>query len=203
MTRMTPSEAFVETMVAHGVDTIFGIMGSAFMDAMDIFEPAGIELVPVVHEQGAAHMADGFSSCERTPRRGDRPERPGHLQLRHGHRGGVLGAQPGGDHHTRGRERWAWASAASRRPTSCRCSRSSPSIRATSTTSTAWPRSQVAASTGPCPSLAPPSSTFPVTGSTATSTSPSEALRPLDRGPGGNRTLERGRGTAGRLRSSR
>ena len=61
MTRMTPSEAFVETMVAHGVDTIFGIMGSAFMDAMDIFEPAGIELVPVVHEQGAAHMADGFS----------------------------------------------------------------------------------------------------------------------------------------------
>ncbi|HWC22114.1 MAG TPA: sulfoacetaldehyde acetyltransferase [Flexivirga sp.] len=59
--RMTPSEAFVETMVANGVDTIFGIMGSAFMDAMDIFAPAGIRLVPVVHEQGAAHMADGFS----------------------------------------------------------------------------------------------------------------------------------------------
>ena len=61
MTRMTPSEAFVETLVANGVDTIFGIMGSAFMDAMDIFAPAGIELVPVVHEQGAAHMADGFA----------------------------------------------------------------------------------------------------------------------------------------------
>lgn len=59
--RMTPSEAFVETMVAHGVETIFGIMGSAFMDAMDIFAPAGIELVPVVHEQGAAHMADGYA----------------------------------------------------------------------------------------------------------------------------------------------
>ena len=59
MTRMTPSEAFVETMVANGVTTIFGIMGSAFMDAMDIFAPAGIRLVPVVHEQGAAHMADG------------------------------------------------------------------------------------------------------------------------------------------------
>ena len=61
MTRMTPSEAFVETMVANGVTTVFGIMGSAFMDAMDIFEPAGIELVPVVHEQGAAHMADGYA----------------------------------------------------------------------------------------------------------------------------------------------
>lgn len=61
MTRMTPSEAFVETMVANGVTTTFGIMGSAFMDAMDIFAPAGIRLVPVVHEQGAAHMADGYA----------------------------------------------------------------------------------------------------------------------------------------------
>jgi sulfoacetaldehyde acetyltransferase len=61
MTKMTTSEAFVETMVAHGVTDIFGIMGSAFMDAMDIFAPAGIRLVPVVHEQGAGHMADGYS----------------------------------------------------------------------------------------------------------------------------------------------
>jgi sulfoacetaldehyde acetyltransferase len=59
--RMTPSEAFVETMVANDVTDIFGIMGSAFMDAMDIFAPAGIRLIPVVHEQGAAHMADGYS----------------------------------------------------------------------------------------------------------------------------------------------
>jgi len=59
--KMTPSEAFVETMVANGVTEMFGIMGSAFMDAMDIFEPAGIRLIPVVHEQGAAHMADGYS----------------------------------------------------------------------------------------------------------------------------------------------
>lgn len=58
---MTPSEAFVETMVAHGVTHIFGIMGSAFMDAMDIFEPAGIRFISVVHEQGAAHMADGYA----------------------------------------------------------------------------------------------------------------------------------------------
>ena len=61
MPRMTPSEAFVETMAKHGVTDIFGIMGSAFMDAMDIFEPAGIRFIPVVHEQGAAHMADGYS----------------------------------------------------------------------------------------------------------------------------------------------
>ena len=59
--KMTPSEALVETLVANDVTDIFGIMGSAFMDAMDIFAPAGIRLVPVVHEQGAAHMADGFA----------------------------------------------------------------------------------------------------------------------------------------------
>mgnify|MGYP000589003730 CR=1 FL=1 len=59
--KMTPSEAFVETMVANKVKDIFGIMGSAFMDAMDIFAPAGIRLIPVVHEQGAAHMADGYA----------------------------------------------------------------------------------------------------------------------------------------------
>jgi sulfoacetaldehyde acetyltransferase len=59
--KMTPSEAFVETMVANGVTDIFGIMGSAFMDAMDIFAPAGIRFIPVVHEQGSAHMADGYS----------------------------------------------------------------------------------------------------------------------------------------------
>jgi len=58
---MTPSEAFVETLAANGVTEMFGIMGSAFMDAMDIFAPAGIRLIPVVHEQGAGHMADGYS----------------------------------------------------------------------------------------------------------------------------------------------
>ncbi len=59
--KMTSSEAFVETLVANDVHDIFGIMGSAFMDAMDIFAPAGIRLVPVVHEQGAGHMADGYA----------------------------------------------------------------------------------------------------------------------------------------------
>ncbi|MBS1270832.1 MAG: Sulfoacetaldehyde acetyltransferase [Gammaproteobacteria bacterium] len=61
MTQMTPSEAFVETMAAHGVTDMFGIVGSAYMDALDIFEPAGIRFIPTVHEQGAAHMADGYS----------------------------------------------------------------------------------------------------------------------------------------------
>ncbi|MCC6640602.1 MAG: sulfoacetaldehyde acetyltransferase [Deltaproteobacteria bacterium] len=58
---MTPSEALVETMVAHGVTDVFGIVGSAYMDALDLFPAAGIRFVPTVHEQGAAHMADGYA----------------------------------------------------------------------------------------------------------------------------------------------
>lgn len=61
MARMTPSEAFVETMVAQGVTDVFGIVGSAYMDALDLFPAAGIRFIPTVHEQGAAHMADGYS----------------------------------------------------------------------------------------------------------------------------------------------
>ncbi len=61
MTRMTPSEALVETMVANGVTDVFGIVGSAFMDALDLFPAAGLRYIPVVHEQGAGHMADGYA----------------------------------------------------------------------------------------------------------------------------------------------
>ena len=59
--RMTPSEALVETLVANGVTDVFGIVGSAYMDALDIFPAAGIRFIPVAHEQGAAHMADGYA----------------------------------------------------------------------------------------------------------------------------------------------
>src|ERR1039457_5449366 len=58
---MGPSEALVETLAANGVKHVFGIVGSAFMDALDIFPAAGIEFVPVAHEQGAVHMADGYA----------------------------------------------------------------------------------------------------------------------------------------------
>jgi sulfoacetaldehyde acetyltransferase len=58
---MTPSEAFVETLVAQGVTEVFGIVGSAYMDALDLFPSAGIRFISVAHEQGGGHMADGYS----------------------------------------------------------------------------------------------------------------------------------------------
>jgi sulfoacetaldehyde acetyltransferase len=59
--KMGPSEALVETLAVQGVTHVFGIVGSAFMDALDIFPAAGIRFVPVAHEQGAIHMADGYA----------------------------------------------------------------------------------------------------------------------------------------------
>lgn len=59
--KMTPSEALVETLAANKVKNVFGIVGSAFMDALDIFPAAGIRFIPTVHEQGSAHMADGYA----------------------------------------------------------------------------------------------------------------------------------------------
>jgi sulfoacetaldehyde acetyltransferase len=58
---MSNSEAMVEQMIAHGVTDTFGIVGSAFMDALDLWDAAGIRFVSVAHEQNAAHMADGYA----------------------------------------------------------------------------------------------------------------------------------------------
>jgi sulfoacetaldehyde acetyltransferase len=58
---MSASEAFVETLAVQGVTDVFGIVGSAYMDALDLFETAGIRFISVAHEQGAGHMADGYS----------------------------------------------------------------------------------------------------------------------------------------------
>ena len=59
--KMTSQEALVETLRINGVTHAFGIVGSAFMPGLDVFERAGIRFVDVAHEQGAAHMADGYS----------------------------------------------------------------------------------------------------------------------------------------------
>ncbi|CDX00226.1 Sulfoacetaldehyde acetyltransferase [Desulfitobacterium hafniense] len=65
---MTPSEAICETLVAEGIDHVTGIVGSAFMDLLDLFPTAGIRFIPVRHEQSAGHMEDAF--CRVTGRAG-------------------------------------------------------------------------------------------------------------------------------------
>ncbi|WP_174612957.1 sulfoacetaldehyde acetyltransferase [Virgibacillus ihumii] len=58
--KMTPSEAIVETLVAEEITQVYGIVGSAFMDMLDLFPTAGIRFIPVRHEQSAGHMADAY-----------------------------------------------------------------------------------------------------------------------------------------------
>ena len=65
--KMTPSEALVETLLAEGVQHVFGIVGSAFMDALDLFPAAGIRFIPVAHEQAATHAADGMARVTGRP----------------------------------------------------------------------------------------------------------------------------------------
>jgi sulfoacetaldehyde acetyltransferase len=67
MPKMTTSEALVETLVAEGVRYAFGIVGSAYMDALDLFPAAGIRFVSVAHEQAAAHAADGLARVTGRP----------------------------------------------------------------------------------------------------------------------------------------
>ncbi|HNX93032.1 MAG TPA: thiamine pyrophosphate-binding protein, partial [Syntrophomonas sp.] len=59
--KMTASEAICETLVAEGVTHVSGIVGSAFMDLLDLFPAAGIRFIPVRHEQSAAHMEDAYA----------------------------------------------------------------------------------------------------------------------------------------------
>jgi len=60
--RMTPgSEIIWDTLVHLGVKTIFGYPGGAIMPAYDSMIKFPIHHVLVRHEQGAAHMADGYA----------------------------------------------------------------------------------------------------------------------------------------------
>lgn len=68
MQRMiTGSEALVEALRLEKVEVMFGIVGSAFMDPLDIFPRAGIRFVQVRHEQSAALMAEGYSRATGRP----------------------------------------------------------------------------------------------------------------------------------------
>lgn len=64
---MTGSEAFTEALRIEGVEVIYGIVGSAFMDPLDIFNRADIRFVQVRHEQSAALMAEGYGRAKGMP----------------------------------------------------------------------------------------------------------------------------------------
>ena len=95
---MTPSEAFVETLVAQGVTDVFGIVGSAYMDALD---PSRALVSASSRWRTSRALATWpmVTRAFRTTRRLHRAKWPRHNQLRHCDCGGLLGALAGGGHH--------------------------------------------------------------------------------------------------------
>ena len=59
--RMTTEEAFIKVLQMHGIDTAFGIIGSAMMPISDLFPKAGIKFWDCAHECNAGMMADGYT----------------------------------------------------------------------------------------------------------------------------------------------
>ena len=65
---MTGAEALVDCLISEGVDTVFGIPGSKFLDALDVmwFKRDQLRFISTRHEQGAAFMAMGFALARKS-----------------------------------------------------------------------------------------------------------------------------------------
>lgn len=61
MVKMSGAEAFVKALEREGVDTLFALSGGAILPICDAFNNSDIRVVLARHEQGAAHMADGYA----------------------------------------------------------------------------------------------------------------------------------------------
>jgi acetolactate synthase I/II/III large subunit len=65
--RKTTAQVIVEAIERQGVDTIFGLPGGAAIPIFDALVDSSVELVLTRHEQGAAHMADGYARATGKP----------------------------------------------------------------------------------------------------------------------------------------
>ena len=61
MTEMTGSKAFVKSLENEGVKHIFGISGGSLIPICDNLLDSDMRFILARHEQGAAHMADGYA----------------------------------------------------------------------------------------------------------------------------------------------
>ena len=59
--KMTTEEAFIKVLQMHGIEHVFGIIGSAMMPISDLFPAAGIKFWDCAHECNAGMSADGFT----------------------------------------------------------------------------------------------------------------------------------------------
>ena len=59
--KLTGAQIFFESLKAEGVEVIFGLPGGVLLDLYDEMPKHDIRHILVRHEQGAAHMADGYA----------------------------------------------------------------------------------------------------------------------------------------------
>ena len=60
--RLTTGEAVAKSLVAHGVETVFGIPGAHMYDFTDaVAREDGLDFIVTRHEQGAGYMAFGYA----------------------------------------------------------------------------------------------------------------------------------------------
>src|SRR6201986_5448472 len=67
MTSMTGGEAIVSGLVAHGVDTVFGLPGAQTYGLFDAFHQAQLKVIGSRHEQACGYMAFGYARSTGKP----------------------------------------------------------------------------------------------------------------------------------------
>ncbi len=61
MAKLKGAQILVESLKREGVDVVFGIPGGANLPTFDALHGSTVKVVLTSHEQGAAHMADGYA----------------------------------------------------------------------------------------------------------------------------------------------
>jgi acetolactate synthase-1/2/3 large subunit len=67
MTSTSGGEAIVNGLVAHGVDTVFGLPGAQIYGLFDAFHQAQLKIVGARHEQACGYMAYGYARSSGRP----------------------------------------------------------------------------------------------------------------------------------------
>ena len=67
MTSMTGGEAIVSGLVAHGVNTVFGLPGAQIYGLFDAFHQAQLKVIGARHEQACGYMAYGYARSTGRP----------------------------------------------------------------------------------------------------------------------------------------
>ncbi|UPJ75083.1 thiamine pyrophosphate-dependent enzyme [Bradyrhizobium sp. 187] len=67
MTTLTGGEAIVSGLVAHGVDTVFGLPGAQVYGLFDAFHQAQLKVIGARHEQACGYMAFGYARSSGRP----------------------------------------------------------------------------------------------------------------------------------------